>query len=135
MSGKVFFDTNVLLYAYSVTEPQKQAIAAQVMQTPLAHISTQVLAEFANICRRKYGYNWTAVENLLTEVMANFFVHTNTPATLLRATQVAQRYGFSWFDSLIVAAALECGCQTLYSEDLQHGQRLDNGLQVLNPFV
>lgn len=61
-------------------------------------------------------------------------MHTNTPQTVLRATQVAQRYGFSWFDSLIVAAAMECGCQTLYTEDLQHGQLIDGGLRVLNPF-
>lgn len=110
MSGNIFFDSNILLYAYSATEPQKQAVAAQVMQSPLAYISTQVLTEFANICHRKYGHGWPVIENLITEVMVNFSVYTNTPATLLRATQVAQRYGFSWFDSLIVAAALECGC-------------------------
>jgi predicted nucleic acid-binding protein len=134
MSDKIFLDTNVLLYAYSVTEPAKQLAAVSVMREPESYISTQVLAEFANICRRKYAYDWPAVENLLTELMVNFSIHTNTPQTILRATQVAQRYGFSWFDSLIVAAALECGCQTLYTEDLQHGQLLDGGLRVLNPF-
>ncbi len=134
MSGKVFLDSNVLLYAYSVTEPDKKRVAVGVMREPETCISTQVLTEFANICRRKYGYDWPAIDNLLTEVMVNFSVHINTPQTILRATQVAQRYGFSWFDSLIVAAALESGCQTLYTEDLQHGQLLDGSLQVLNPF-
>lgn len=133
-SGKVFLDTNVLLYGYSTTEPAKQAVTLRAMQAPMAYVSTQVLIEFTNICRRKYGYDWLAIENLLAEILVNFSVHTNTAGTLLRATQVAQRYGFSWFDSLIVAAALECGCQTLYSEDLQHNQLLDGGLRVLNPF-
>lgn len=68
-------------------------------------------------------------------IQQNISIHPNTPATILRAIGVAQRYGFSWFDSLIVAAALECGCQTLYSEDLQHGQLLDTTLRVVNPFV
>ena len=57
------------------------------------------------------------------------------PATMHRALDIAARYGFSWYDSLIVATALEAGCDTLYTEDLQHGQVIDNRLTVTNPFV
>jgi predicted nucleic acid-binding protein len=87
------------------------------------------------VSRRKYKLDWPAISDLIIELAANFSIYHNTPATILRATHVAQRYGFSWFDSLIVAAALECGCQTLYTEDLQAGQTIDGTLVVINPFV
>ena len=135
MSGKAFFDTNVLVYLYSNDDIVKKAQATSAVAQTSAWISTQVLTEFGSVASRKLKEPWPNVQAGIQEFSTLFSVHTNTPATLLRATQVAQRYGFSWFDSLIVAAALECGCQTLYSEDLQHGQLLDNGLRVLNPFV
>ncbi|GGF19137.1 PIN domain-containing protein [Hymenobacter cavernae] len=98
-------------------------------------ISTQVLTEFINVSSRKFKTPWPVIMAGYPELVRNFSIHTNTPTTILRATEVAQRYGFLWFDSLIVAAALECGCQTLYSEDLQHGQLLANTLSVVNPFI
>jgi len=58
-----------------------------------------------------------------------------TLATVHKALDVRERYGFSWYDSLIVAAALAAGCQRLYSEDMQHGQLIDGQLSVINPFV
>jgi predicted nucleic acid-binding protein len=61
-------------------------------------------------------------------------MHPITPATILAALTVAERYGFSHYDSLIVATALEAGCSTLYSEDMQHGQLIDNRLTIINPF-
>lgn len=94
-----------------------------------------MLTEFVSVSHRRFKTTWPAVLNGYPELVRNFSVHTNTPATILHAIQLAQRYGFSWFDSLIVAAALECGCHTLYSEDLQHGQLLENTLRVVNPFI
>lgn len=73
-----------------------------------------------------YGYQ---------RVNYNFNIHVNTRATILLAIQVAERYGFSTFDSLIVAAALEANCTILYSEDLQHQQMIEGQLQVLNPHL
>ena len=134
MSGRSFFDTNVLVYAYTNNDLTKQAPALAALGQPDAWISTQVLTEFINVSHRKFNTPWPVVAQGYPELLRNFSVHTNTPATILRAVQVAQRYGFSWFDALIVAAALDCGCDTLYSEDLQHGQLLDGTLRVVNPF-
>ena len=71
----------------------------------------------------------------MIELSADFNIYQTTPATITHATRLAQRYGLSWFDALIVAAALECGCQMLYSEDLSAGQLLAGSLRVVNPFA
>ena len=134
MSGRIFIDTNVLVYAYSNDDLSKKASAADALQTPDAWLSTQVLTEFANVYHRKLKIGWPQVERVVEQLSVEFSIQTNTAATITHATRLAQRYGFSWFDALIVAAALECGCQTLYSEDLQDGQLVEGSLRVLNPF-
>ena len=117
MSDKSFFDTNVLVYLYSNDDIVKKAQATSVVAQSDAWVSTQALTEYGNVASRKLKEPWPHIAAGLKEFTTLFSVHHNTPQTILRATQVAPRYGFSWFDSLIVAAALECGCQTLYTED------------------
>lgn len=78
---------------------------------------------------------WPDVQTALIELTASHQVHSTTPVTIAHATRLAHRYGFAWFDALIVAAALECGCETLYSEDLNAGQLIESTLQVRNPFA
>ena len=133
MSARIFLDTNVLVYAYASYEPVKQAQALLTFEAPDVWLSTQVLIEFANVYQRKLKMAWPAVETALSELAQDFNIHQTTPATIAHATRLAQRYGFSWFDALIVAASLECGCQTLYSEDRSAGQLLAGSLRVVNP--
>jgi predicted nucleic acid-binding protein len=135
MSARVFLDTNVLIYAYSHDDLVKKAQALVAMQVPDAWLSTQTLIEFANVYARKLKTPWPDVEATLAELSTDFAVYQTTPATITHATRLAHRYGFSWFDALIVAAALECGCETLYSEDLNAGQLIEGTLQVVNPFA
>lgn len=135
MSGNVFFDTNVLIYAYAAYEPLKQTQALAILQAPDARISTQVLIEFGNVYARKLKVAWPGVEAAILEITKELSVHQTATTTVTHATRLAQRYGFSWFDALIVAAALECGCATLYSEDLQHVQVIEHSLAVINPFL
>lgn len=135
MSDKTFLDTNVLIYAYFYDTPEKTVAANRVIQGTQVYLSTQVLLEFSNITRKKYGKSWQEVSNAIEELTANFNIHVNAQNTILLATQIAERYGFSIFDSLIVAAALEADCIILYSEDLQHQQMIEEKLQVLNPFL
>ncbi|MDR0505430.1 MAG: PIN domain-containing protein [Dysgonamonadaceae bacterium] len=136
MQDKFFLDTNVLIYAYSNTETVKQSISGKIMENNCTVISTQVLQEITNILRKKFGKNYTELKNVLEECKKNIYlVHTNTYHTVLRACDIAERYRFSFYDSMIVAAALESKCKILYSEDLQHKQIIDNQLTVFNPFV
>ena len=135
MTDRAFLDTNVLIYCYTSTEPNKQSKALAVANLPNVVISTQVLKEFTNILRRKFGLEWSAIRAALDEVERNFEVHSNAPASVKNACRIAERYGFSFYDSLIIAAALESGCVVLYSEDLQDGQVIEKVLTVKNPLI
>ena len=135
MSARIFLDTNVLIYAYASYEPVKQAQALVLLKAPDVWLSTQVLIEFANVYHCKLQTAWPDVETALNELAQDFNVYKTSSATIIHATRLAHRYGFSWFDALIVAAALECGCATLYSEDLNAGQLIEGTLHVVNPFA
>jgi predicted nucleic acid-binding protein len=128
-----FLDSNVILYSLS-REDTKHHRALELLATG-GVISTPVLGEVANVMRRTLGYEIPAIRAVLLRLMGEARLHPVAPSTVLRALDVAQRFGFSFYDSLIVAAAQEAGCKILYSEDLQHGQALDRGLTVINPFL
>jgi predicted nucleic acid-binding protein len=130
----IFLDTNVLIYAYSDDEPDKQAIARALCSLPDRWISTQVMIEFSNIARRKMGMDWETITLALLELRKNFKVLTTTDATIIMASRLADRYQLSWFDSLIVSASLEAKANTLYSEDLNNSQVYENQITVINPF-
>ena len=137
MNADFFADSNILIYAYNDGEPVKQRVAQQLLKQTGRSISTQVLQECCNVLRRRLGFDWPEINRMLAETRTNFagVIHINTPRTVQDALRIAETYRFSFYDSLIVAAALELGCRTLYSEDLQHGQRIDGTLTVINPFL
>lgn len=134
MNGNLFLDSNVVVYAYSDDEQDKQAIARRLIKTPETFASTQVLQEFCNATRRRLKSEWPAIRAAIAELQFKLLIHTNTASTVEDALRVAERYGFSFYDSLIIAAALETGCTTLYSEDMQDGQVIDGKLEIKNPF-
>jgi predicted nucleic acid-binding protein len=135
-SDKVFWDTNVLVYCYDKNQSERK-VKAQTLsfELPDIMISTQVMNELAFVLSKKQGLDWDKVADVLQEVAQNFTIHTNTAETIIKATSIAQKYQFSFYDSLIISAALECGCNILYSEDMHHGQLIENRLKVVNPFV
>ena len=114
MKDKIFLDTNILLYTYSSTEPIKQQKAIALINQATAIISTQVLKEFSNVLSRKFNVGWTDIETALDELTRNFQIHTNDSNSIKKACQIANRYQFSFYDSLIITAALESGCSILY---------------------
>lgn len=134
-STKVFLDTNLLVYAHTNVDEPKQRIIQHLITGENTLVSTQIFTEVANVLFKKFKFPWQDIEKVLYEIAQNNEVHTNTVNTIQRACQVAERYGFSFYDSLVLAAALESGCPVLYSEDLQHSQVIDQVLTVKNPFV
>jgi len=130
----IFLDSNIVIYAYFKQEERKQRIAKQLISESSV-ISTQVLQEMSNTLRRKMKVDFQTIKLLLEECITNSEVFTNTTATVFSACDVAARYGFSFYDSLIIAAAMDSGCTTLYSEDLQHSQTIDGKLIIKNPFI
>lgn len=134
MSDNAFFDTNVLVYTYSVTEPHKQAIARKLINDCESFISTQVLQELTNIITKKFQFSYESATNVVEECCKNNHLFINTKETILIAHRVAERYNFSFYDSLIISAAFECNCSILYSEDMQNGQIIEKRLKIVNPF-
>ena len=130
---RIFIDSNVMIYAYFKQDEKKQRISKQLIAQN-AVISTQVLQEMTNTLHRKMGVDYSIVHSILQECLQNCDINTNTSDTVLFALDIAKRYGFSFYDSLIVAAALESKCTTLYSEDMQDNQHIEN-LTIKNPFI
>lgn len=135
MNGKVFFDTNILIYCYTTTEPAKQTVATGLAQNPEAWVSTQVLQEISNTLRKRFGKSWSEIESVIKEVCQNFNVHQNREDTIFDALRIADRYQYSFYDSVILSSSLQIGCHTVYSEDMQHGQVIDGVLTIINPFL
>jgi predicted nucleic acid-binding protein len=130
---KPFIDTTVLLYLLSPHEGK--ADRAEEVLGARGTISVQVLNEFTNIARRKLSMPWAEIGDLLALVRSFCETKPLTLETHERGLLVAERYGLSLYDSMIVAAALVAGCETLYSEDMQHGLLVEKQLRVCNPFV
>lgn len=140
MSAKFFLDTNVLVYTFDAREPVKQARARELVETALSGarglISYQVVQEFLNVATRRFErpLSQTDAELYLDQVLSPLCEVFPSTGLYRAALGVAGRLRLSFYDSLIVAGALSCGCRVLYSEDLQHGQRIE-GLAIVNPFL
>ena len=104
-------------------------------KTPQLFISTQVLQEFCNVAHKKFSPKDIDLETALSEIESMVSIHDNTIDTMRKANTVKNKYNYSFYDSLIIAAALDCDCNILYSEDMQNGQVIDNRLKITNPFL
>ena len=133
MSDKPFFDTNILLYLLSAD--QAKADRAEALIADGGTISVQVLNEFAATAIRKLKMSWADVADVLDTIRAICPVQPLTVETHDKGRALAERYGFSVYDAMIVASALLEDCTTLYSEDMQHGQVVEARLTVQNPFL
>ena len=138
MSVENFLDTNVFIYLLDETDAQKRRRSEDLVQRSLEDgsgcISFQVVQETINIAVRKIGVTHERARLLLEDVLTPLWSINPTRSLYQSGLGVQARYGFSFYDSLIVAAALEAGCTRLYTEDLQHSQRIER-LTILNPFL
>ena len=127
-----FLDTNILIYAQGTGS--KGEAARQVVLAG-GTISVQVLNEFTSVLRRKFGLDWNVIAEAIADLkIALGPIRPIGVSTHSAAVDLARKHGFSFYDSLIVASALEAGCDTLVTEDLQAGRRIGN-LTIVNPFL
>jgi predicted nucleic acid-binding protein len=131
--GEDFFDTNVVLYLLSA-DPAKADRAEELLAIG-GTISVQVLNEFVAVASRKLSMSWIEIREVLAQVRAVCVVEPVTIETHERALRLAERYGISIYDALIVSAALLANCKTLHSEDMQDGQVIERQLTIRNPFT
>jgi predicted nucleic acid-binding protein len=129
---KAFFDTNILVY--TATSDAKKRRAVDCLGRG-GCASVQVLNEFVHVARRKLRHDWPQIELALGLFRASLddvvSVTLNTHAS---GVALAREHGLSFYDALIVAAAIEAGCDTLFSTDMQHGRTI-GGLVIVNPFL
>jgi predicted nucleic acid-binding protein len=129
---KAFFDTNILVYS-ATSDPKKQRAAACLAHGGIT--SVQVLNEFVHVARNKLRHDWPQIELALSLFRASLDdVVPIALATHAAALLLARDHRLAFYDALIVASAIEAGCDTLYSEDMQHGRKF-GGLAIINPFV
>lgn len=140
MNVKFFLDTNVIVYAFGPSFPEKAKIAQRLVAEGAADkhtiISYQVVQEFINVALR--GFRQAIVrsdlESFVLTALFPMMAISSSPALLIAALRLQGENQLSWYDALIVAAAIQGGCKILYSEDLQHGRRFGD-LVVENPFL
>ena len=127
-----FFDSNVILY-FALSRDLK-AMRAEQLVAQGGVISVQVLNECANVLRSKRSKSWPEIQEFISELCVRLDVTPMTMETHQNGLRLAERYGFSIYDSFIVAAALQAGCDTLWSEDMHDGLLVEHRLRIVNPF-
>ncbi|MGC2450084.1 MAG: PIN domain-containing protein [Candidatus Sulfotelmatobacter sp.] len=140
MSGRFFLDTNVFVYTFDPDARPKSRKAAQLIERAADSgegiVSYQVVQEFFNVAFRRFSpaMSTAEAEQYLITVFRPLLAVHSSPSLYLSALRITSQHKLSWYDSLIVAAALESECNVLYSEDLQDGRRIEN-LRIQNPFA
>jgi len=127
-----FLDTNVLVYLAQADAGKAERVEQLLGVEPV--VSVQVLNELANVLRRKAALSWPEIRRFLTIVRELAKVVPLTSETHDLGLAIAERFMLSIYDAMIVAAAQTADCDTLWSEDMQHGLRLENRLEIRNPF-
>src|SRR5262250_1472686 len=140
MSGRFFLDTNVFVYSFDAGSPKKAAQSARLIKSAIETrggiVSYQVMQEFFNVALRRFAKPMStadAEQYLSTTFRPLLSVHTS-PALYGEALRIGARFRLAWYDSLIVASAIEGQCDVLYSEYLQDGQEIGS-VTISNPFV
>jgi len=127
-----FLDTNVLLYLLSA-DSGKADIAEELLRKG-GIISVQVLSEFTSVCTRKLKMSYGEIREILLTINMVLDVRDLTPVIHEAALDIAERYGYSFYDSMILAAAMNAGCSLVYTDDLHSGQHIQDSLLIVNPF-
>jgi predicted nucleic acid-binding protein len=140
MSGRFFLDTNIFVYSFDSASPAKARKSTQLIrraaETGEGAVSYQVVQEFFNVALRRFAHPMTAseAEQYLVTVFRPLLAVHSSASLYLSGLRIAEKYRLSWYDALIVAGAAEANCKILYSEDFQHGQKIES-VQVQNPFA
>ncbi|MDE0309152.1 MAG: PIN domain-containing protein [Acidiferrobacterales bacterium] len=137
MNGKYFIDSSVLIYVFDETDSDKRTRSEDLIQSAVREgtgcISYQVVQETINVITGKLSATAIQAHQFLEDVLVPLWSVNPTNRLYRCGLDIMRRYRFSFYDSLIVAAALEARCKTLFSEDLQDGQIVEK-LTIVNPF-
>jgi len=136
MSDKAFLDTNFIIYLYSQDEEPKKSIALNVLNTHDCVASIHVMNESSNVWLKKFNLGSAKTKECLdnVELVCDEILPIQR-STIDKTIDIKERYGFSYYDSLMLASALESDCKIIFTEDMNNGQIIDDTLKIVNPFV
>ena len=134
MSDKPTLDTNILIYAFGKQDDARKQVAIEII-TKCNIISLQVVNETIYVLQRKFKFPNHELNKVVDFIKQNFVISDLNLNSLDQTLKIAETYGFSFWDSMMVAAALNNHCSILYSEDLHHNQIIEGRLQIVNPFT
>jgi len=137
MKDKIFIDSNIFVYAYTDDDWRKHELSRNLLKdnvlTNEIILSVQILNEFYSVMA-KYKYSHYEIKSCLDEIIEQAQITSLKLDTFKFCLFIKEKYSYSWWDSLILASALESNCKIVYSEDMQHGQIIENILKIVNPF-
>ena len=136
MNGSVFLDTNVLIYLYSENESEKREIAYQILNNHYCVTSLQAFSEASNVWFKKYGWNGDKIHKYLGNIEMVFDeILMVGRGAINSAISLKDEYGYSYYDCLMLASALEGNCDIIMTEDMNNGQIINSHLEIQNPFA
>ncbi len=128
MNANIFMDSNVIIYTLGNDRAKKERAKEIVKLGPI--ISTQVINEIINVMAKKLKMEYLLISDVLSKIEDACKIKTINMATVHKAVSIADKYRFAYFDSLIIASALENHCKTLYTEDMQDNQKIEYHLGI-----
>lgn len=134
MSDKITIDSNVLIYAFAQNDDFRKNIAKDII-AKCNILSIQAINETSYILLKKYNFPKEQLEQVILFLKEQFIISSLTTNTLDQTIILCKKYNFSFWDSMMIAAALDNHCTVIYTEDLSHGQLIENRLRIINPFI
>lgn len=135
MPDRIFIDTNILIYFVSDNMPKRKIAENIIFSDSIKVMSTQVINEFINVSFKKNIVSKIELDSLLDDFINSFEINLIHSYTIKSAVDTRIKYQYSYYDSLIIARALENDCDSLFSEDLQNNQKIEESLTIINPFA
>lgn len=140
MNDKYFIDTNIFVYTFDASNIEKQnkskELVANAFENSNGIISYQVIQEFLNVSTKKFQSPLSVADaqRYLTTILEPLCEVFSSIELYHQALEISERWHYSFYDALIISAAIKADCKTIYSEDLQHNQKIQD-LQIINPFI
>jgi predicted nucleic acid-binding protein len=132
--NKIALDSNVLIYNHSLDHADKRLIARSFFKEKPV-VSSQAISEYLNVMKREFKIEKNDLMRICSSWLEKCYVQPVVFSTIKLSQYLISKYDFQMFDGIIVAAALEANCDILYSEDMHHGQIIENSLKIVNPFI
>lgn len=135
--SQIIIDSNIWVYFYAKDTQEKYVIAEQLINDNFNNliVSTQILGEVYHVLTRKRIFTKEEAKNIIIELSSSFLVAEIDTIKVLQALDINSKYQYSYWDSLIIATALNQNCSIIYSEDMQSNQVIENKTTIINPFI